>query len=104
MEKNIMHIQELINARADKKLEADLRALKGIFDTSVNSFLVKDIFIEVGTADKPRKVDLDCMFDNSVFGIKIIENNTQRYREAESKLFLAEVNSLREDVDNLLNP
>lgn len=102
MEQKITGIQQLINNKADAKLKADLKLLQKSVCSGVFYELIKGISLNVGTSEKPRNIDLYAIF-NQGFGDKIIENNIERYREAEAKLFLDKVESLREDVDNLLD-
>ena len=42
-------------------------------------------------------------FQVQVFITKLLKKNKERYRENETKAFLLKVESLREDVDNLLD-
>jgi hypothetical protein len=100
---NLKDIQELINAKADKKLEDAVRALCKSVSDGENYNLIKGITINIGTTGKPKNIGLYSIFSSDGFAAKIIENNTQRYRDIESELFLKKVESLRDNVDHLLD-
>lgn len=101
--KLIAEIQQLINDRADAKLKSDLSALQNALYSGNYYELVKGIQINVGNSEKPKNIGLYSVFSSDGFEKIIIENNTERYRAAEAEAFLSKVDSLREDVDNLLD-
>lgn len=96
-------IQSLINARADKKLKENLQKISNLLYNGEGYQLFRDISVNIGTAENPKNVGLAFLLSDSGFESQIIEKNTERYREQETKDFLAKVDSLREDVDNLLD-
>lgn len=102
MANELNDVQQLINKKADEKLKQQLNTLQHPLYTGELYKLLQGIYINVGTSEKPKNIALYTIFNAEGFEAIIIENNTQRYREEESKLFLNKVNSLREDVDNLL--
>ncbi len=103
MAKELKDVQQLVNDKADSKLKSDLSALQKSIYSGVQYELLKGITLNVGTAEKPKNISLYSIFSSDGFEAKIIENNTERYRATEAQLFLSKVESLREDVDNLLD-
>lgn len=103
MAKLVSDIQQLINDRADNKLKADLRKLHNLLYNGEGYEMLKDISVNVGTPEKPRTNTLAYILGSGGFENEIIEKNTERYRAKETKEFLAKVDSLRQDVDNLLD-
>lgn len=98
----INDIQKLINDKADAKLRNQLQSLQKLLYSGEYYNLISNITINVGTAEKPKNIGLYSIFSSDGFEKKIIENNTQRFREQEAKDFIAKVESLRQDVDYLL--
>ena len=96
-------IQSLINARADKKLKENLKKISNLLYNGEGYQLLRDISVNIGTAEKPKNVALAFLLSDSGFERQIIEKNTERYREQETKEFLSKVDSLREDVDTFLD-
>lgn len=103
MENTIVDIQKLINDRADARLDKAVEALNSFVRNHENHPLLEDIRLNIGTADKPNVIYLYNIFNSTGLRDKIIEANKERYRKEESSIFLAKVESLREDVDNLMN-
>jgi hypothetical protein len=101
--KNLKDVQQLINDKADARLKKDLSSISNQLYNGIGYNLLKDIYINVGTTDKPRSISLIYILSDSGLAGKIIEANTERYREEENKNFLEKVESLRNDVDELLN-
>lgn len=99
----IVDIQQIINNKADSKLKAAIKNINDIICNGEGYQLLKDIKINIGTQEKPKSIGLAWIFSSSGFESQIIENNTQRYREAEAIEFMQKVDSIREDVDNLLD-
>lgn len=103
MAKELKDIQQLINDKADSKLKKLVNELYNLLSNGENFYLIKDININIGTAEKPRVISLAYIFGSNGFEKQIIENNTERYRMMESAEFLSKVESIREDIDGLLN-
>ena len=101
--KSISDIQQMINNRADKNLKDVLRKLNELVYNGETYQLLKDITLNVGTAEKPKNITLCYIFSSDGFQEKIIEKNTERYRTMEAESFFKKVESLREDVDALLD-
>jgi hypothetical protein len=101
--KTTMDIQNLINKKADKRLEDDINSLFKVLNNGIGYQLTKDIQVNTGTVDKPNMrwvaylLSSDCPLRK-----QIIENHQQKYRDEETKNFMDSVTSLRNDVDNLL--
>ena len=96
-------IQSLINARADKKLKENLKKISNLLYNGEGYQLLRDISVNIGTAEKPKNIGLAFILSDSGLESQIIEKNTERYREQEIEEFLAKVDSLREDVDTFLD-
>lgn len=96
-------IQELINKKADAKLKSDIKALDNVLCNGIGYQLLKDISVNVGTAENPKKVSLAWILSGSGLEDKIIETHTERYRKEETEAFLKQVEDLRAEVDNLLD-
>jgi len=96
-------VQQLINDRADAKLKKEVDGLHDSIYNGKAYHLLGDLRVNVGTTEKPKNIHLHSIFGASGFRQHIIEANTENYREAETKEFLEKVESLRQDVDNLLN-
>jgi hypothetical protein len=104
MAKNLLpDIQQVINNKADKKLKDAIQELNAFIYNGENYELIKGINVNVGSAEKPKTISLYSIFSSEGFESKIIENNTDRYRANEVNGFLSKVDSLRADVDNLLD-
>lgn len=102
MENTIVDIQKLINDRADARLDKAVEALNSFVRNGENYSLL-DIRLNIGTAEKPNVIYLYNIFNSTGLRDKIIEANKEQYRKEESSIFLAKVESLREEVDNLMN-
>ncbi len=102
MSENIKGIQELINERAESKLRSDIKKLHQPLKEQYYK-LLDDIKVNVGTSEKPSYCQLSLILGSDGFEKTIIDKNIQKYIEAETKEFLEKVESLRDDVDNLLN-
>jgi len=102
MEKTTADIQQLINNKADAKLKNKVRELHNLLYNGEAYDMLKEIEVNIGTAEAPRNISIAYILSDSGLGQKIIEVNTERYRENETKDFLNKVESLREDVDSLL--
>lgn len=101
MAKEIKDIQQLINDRAEKRLYADIDILSN--PLSKKWQFLENILVNIGTSEKPNVIQLYNILTNSGFRQEIFEKNIARYREEEAESFLQKVESIREDVDNLLN-
>lgn len=100
---NLSKVQELINAKADKRLEDDICAIRNMLYTGKGGRLLGEIKINIGTSENPIIIYLSNVLNHDRLGEKVFEANKERYRDEESKEFLKKVESLREDVDNLLD-
>ncbi len=101
--KTTQEIQDLINAKADKRLTDDLEALHRTLNSGTAYFLLKSTIVNIGSSDTPKMESLSHILGPQGLRTSIIEKNQQRYRERETKEFLEKVESLRDDVDHLLN-
>lgn len=101
MAKEIKDIQALINDRAEKRLYAEIDVVGN--SISSNWKLLDGIMVNVGTSENPNTIQLYHILTNTGFRNKIFEKNIDRYKEEEAKSFLEKVESIREDVDNLLS-
>ena len=103
MARELKDVQQLINDKADAKLKTKLRELHNSIYNGEAYEMLKDIKINIGSADKPKTISLCSIFGSDGFEKQIIENNTERYRAKEAEAFISKVESLREDVDSLLD-
>jgi len=103
MAQEVKDIQQLINQRADAKLEKAIDDLYRYIDNGENYQLLKEISVNAGTPEKPKMICVTTIFGNNWLKDKIIENNRERYRSKETADFMEKVESLRQDVDTLLN-
>lgn len=101
--KTTKDIQDLINAKAKARLDADITTLHRMVSNGNNHKLLKDVKVNVGTEDEPQMESLHWIFSDKACGKAIVEANLQRYIEEETKAFMEKVESLRDDVDHLLN-
>lgn len=102
MAKEIKDVQQIINERADQKLENEIHEIYHFLSNGRNYELIKDILINVGTAEKPKMVRIYSLFSGDGLRDNIIEKNRDRYRSEETAAFMQKVESIRQDVDNLL--
>jgi len=103
MSKQLKDVQQLINDKADAKLYNEVRKLQTLLYSGEPYNITREIKINVGTCESPKVISLYSVFSSDGFEKQIIENNTERYRAMEAELFLSKVESLREDVDCLLD-
>jgi hypothetical protein len=102
MAKEIKDIQQIINDRADRKLGQEINKIYQFLSNGENYNLIKDILINVGTAEKPKQIRIYSLFTNDGLLGKIIEQNQERYRSEETSAFIGKVESIRNDVDQLM--
>lgn len=100
MAKQLKDIQEIINKAADDRLIANINTLNTFLWSGENRNLLEGIQINTGTAEKPNMSQAYYIFSD--LKERIISNNTERYRAEEAKKFMDKVNSIRQDVDNLM--
>lgn len=97
------HIQNIINARADNKLKAEIKALHEILSNGNGYKLLKEINITVSKNDKITSVNLAWLLstDSSYYGNEIFEKHKEEYRKQETNLFIQEVAKLNNKVIDL---
>lgn len=100
---NLSKVQELINAKADKRLKDDIRDIHNVLCNGKGGRLLGEIKINIGTSEEPLITYLNYILNEDRLGSIVFESHKERYRDEESKEFLKKVESLREDVDNLLD-
>lgn len=103
--KDIKDVQTLINERASKRLREDIINLQSMIREYGNDLLFySGIRVNIGTVEKPSNISLIHVFDNrNGLGDEIYDANIEKYKSQEAKMFLEKVDSLREDVNNLLS-
>lgn len=102
MAKEIKDIQQIINDRADRKLEKAIRDIYTFLSSGENYELIKGVSINAGTSEKPNNIKIYSLFSSDGLQDKIIELNQQRYRSKETAAFVEKVESIRNDVDQLM--
>lgn len=100
--KNIQSIQNLINKKARQRLDSDIDALNRTVRSGALRNLLGNTEVTIKLDNKDVTVALCDIFLQSNIRNAIFNNNVERYIKEESEDFLEKVESLREDVDNLL--
>jgi len=102
-------LQTLIDAAADKKLDKDIDSFIALLQSNTYNNLFADFIIQVPDATD-RKVQLQYFCSESKIKQYLRAKAIPRYREQEAKLFMKKVerlsqnvDSLKGDIDNLLN-
>jgi 16S rRNA G527 N7-methylase RsmG len=104
------YLQEIINDRADAKLNKDIKELDTMLSRTFAP-LINNLNI---TIHSPLGHNIKCTLNYALYDDErrkiLFELNKDRYREAETKLFAAKVESLtknveslKDNIDNLLN-
>lgn len=101
-EESISKIQQIINDRAKEKLNTDIRAINGYLTSGTPYNLLKEISINIGTAEKPQTTSLSYILNTTEMWSRVFDASIQKYIDRESKEFVQQVESLRSDVDSLL--
>ena len=97
-------LQQVINKRAGEKLRKDLDFLANLYtiDNYKYNTIFNDIYINIGTQDKPETVKAIHIFSSSKRIYKeAFEKNLPKYIEKETTLFLQEIEELKERVETL---
>lgn len=111
---DITNLQELINNRAEKRLDADLRALsKTIRESRLLSVIADSIFPTLiypkapkkplGTDDTKEEYPFWIFKDNSLFMKAVKDYWLPIYKSEEAQNFIQKVEDLSTDVANLLD-
>jgi len=97
-------IQQLINERAEHKLRSDLEKFRKYLHSELAMGLI-DIGAQISVEINGKKENLRNALwstDSSIFKM-LKEDQLPKYIESETKNFLNKVDSIREDVDELMN-
>lgn len=99
---NIMDLNQLLKERAEKKLRSDINAY--LNQIRENQFFRQLKSVNICTKEDKRESLWTWTWENSGEAFEMImEKCLPQYIEDESKAFIEKVESIRQDVDNLLS-
>lgn len=102
METNsVSMLQKIIDVRAEKRLEKDLDVISKCLIDNWN--LLEHTYIKVS---KPNDQEIRALYFTSIFRAwreQFKKDNIERYIEAETNMFVREIDELKEKVANLEN-
>lgn len=95
-------LQDIINKKAKAKLEMDLAELNDVvWNKFYHLFNSSKLYINVGSVEKPKNINIGSIFTNDGFKKQLYEANIERYIEIESKDFVKRVEDLQNQIDEL---
>lgn len=97
-------LQKIINKRAEEKLEKDLRFLTHLYQIDNYKYhkILEDVYVDIGTNEKSDKVPAHAVFKKTGrLYREAFDKNINRYIEEETKLFIKEIEDLKNRTENL---